>query len=188
MITNNWRLVPPEIKTERLILRCPQEQDGPELYAAISESLAELQPWFAWTADLILTPDNCIITAAYARARFLSAKEMQFYIFSKGGSTLVGVCGLTKPDWDKLFFEICYWLRTQFVGHGYMTEAVVAVTQFALRNLEARRIEALCNPANEEGIAVVRQVGYVHEKIETIQSHHQGIEEQTNIVKYVRLA
>ena len=54
MIPADWRLLPPEIQTERLRLRCPQEQDGPELYAAISESLAELQPWFAWTADLVL--------------------------------------------------------------------------------------------------------------------------------------
>ena len=185
---SDWRLAPPDIQTDRLLLRCPQEQDGPELYAAISESLPELQSWFAWAADLILTPENSIVTAAYARERFLSAKELQFYIFADGEKTLLGVCGLVKPDWTKLSFEICYWLRTSFVGHGYMTEAVIAVTQFALKNLGARRVVARCDPANEKGIAVALRAGYVHEKTVTTESHHLGHGKQTKIAMLVRLA
>jgi RimJ/RimL family protein N-acetyltransferase len=185
---SGWRIAPPEIQTERLHLRCPQEQDGPELYAAISESLPELQPWFAWTADLNLTPENSIVTAAYARERFLTAAEMQFYLFAKGGTELLGVCGLSKPDWIKLTFEICYWLRTRFVGHGYMTEAVIAVTQFALIDLQARRIEARCDPANESGIAVALHAGYVYEQTATSDTHHSIQGEQTKIAMLVRLA
>ena len=185
---SGWRLAPPEIQTERLQLRCPQEEDGPELYAAISESLAELQPWFAWSTDLILTPESSTITAAYARERFLSAEELQFYIFAAGGRKLVGVCGLLKPDWTKLSFEICYWLRTRFVGHGYMAEAVTAVTQFALKNLGARRIVARCDPANEKGIAVALRAGYAHEKTVITESHRHAHGEQTKIALLVRLA
>lgn len=181
MIPANWHDSPPEIRTERLHLRCPQEQDGPELSAAISESLPELQPWFAWTADLNLTPESSTITVAYARERFLSAEELQFYIFATGGRKLLGVCGLAKPDWTKLSFEICYWLRTCFVGHGYMVEAVAAVTQFALKNLGAKRIEARCDPANEKGIAVALRAGYVHEKTSTPKSQGHGHGKQTKI-------
>jgi len=188
MIPADWRLSPPEIKTERLLLRCPKEQDGPELYAAISKSLSELQPWFTWTADLNLTPESSTITAAYARERFLSAEELQFYIFTVRGSKLLGVCGLAKPDWTKLSFEICYWLRTRFVGQGYMSEAVIAVTQFALKNLGARRIEARCDPANEKGIAVALRAGYVHGKTVTTESHLHVRGEQTKIALLVRLA
>ncbi len=185
---SGWRLAPPEIQTERLQLRCPQEQDGPELYAAISESLPELQSWFAWAADLILTPESSTVTAAYARERFLSAKELQFYIFTKGENTLLGVCGLVEPDWTKLNFEICYWLRTSFGGHGYMTEAITAVTQFALKNLGAKRVVARCEPANKKGIAVALRAGYVHDKTVASESHHHIRGKHTEIALLVRLA
>ena len=185
---SDWRLAPPEIQTERLLLRCPQEQDGPELFAAISESLPELQPWFAWTTDLTLTLESITITAAYARERFLSAKELQFYIFANDQKTLLGVCGLAEPNWTKLSFEICYWLRSRFVGHGYMTEAVIAVTQFTLKNLGARRIVARCDLANKKGIAVALRAGYVHEKTVSTESHHHVHGEQTKIAMLVRLA
>ena len=188
MIPAGWHLSPPEIETERLLLRCPQEEDGPELYAAISESLAELRPWFAWTADLNLTAENSTVTAVHARERFLSAKEMQFYLFAKGGTELQGVCGLAKPDWIKRTFEICYWLRTRFVGHGTMTEAVIAVTQFALQDLWARRIEARFDPANEKGIAVALRAGYVVEPTLPDDSHRSIHDEQTKIDLLVRLA
>ena len=165
MLPDNWRATPPEINTDRLLLRCPQEQDGPELYTAISESLARLRPWFCWTADFDLALENGVLNAAYARERFLSGSELQFYIFLAGEKTLLGVCGLTKPDWSNASFEICYWLRTGYEGHNYMTEAVTAVTQFAVEQLGARRIEARCDPANEKGIAVALRAGYAYEKM-----------------------
>lgn len=188
MFPAGWRQAPPRIETERLLLRCPLEKDGPQLYAAISESLVELRPWFAWAADIVLTPDSCRFTAAYARERFLSTQEMQFYMFAKSEKKLVGICGLLKPDWTKRTFEICYWLRTCFVGNGYMVEAVSAVTQFALQNLAAKRIEARCDPANEKGIAVVHKAGYVLEKSVMSDSRHHIHGEHSEIAVLVRLA
>ena len=164
MLPKVWRSTPPEIKTNRLLLRCPQEQDGPELFAAISESLARLRPWFCWTADIDLVEGNGVLNAAYARERFLTGAELQFYIFPNDGKTLLGICGLAKPDWSIPSFEICYWLRTGYEGHGYMTEAVTAVTQFGVEKLGAKRIEARCDPANKKGIAVALRAGYAHER------------------------
>jgi RimJ/RimL family protein N-acetyltransferase len=181
MFPTGWRQAPPEIETERLRLRCPKEADGPQLYAAISESLAELRPWFAWAVDIELTPANSRFTAAIARERFLSGKEMQFYIFAKGGKNLVGICGLLKPDWAKRTFEICYWLRTCFTGKGYMSEAVLAVTEFAQKRLAAKRVEARCDVANVKGIAVARKAGYILEKKVAGDTRHHLHGQQTEI-------
>ena len=163
-----------------------REEDGPQLYAAITESRAELLPWFAWAVDIVLTAENCRFTAAYARERFLSAKEMQFYIFAKGEKKLVGICGLLKPDWAKRSFEICYWLRTCYVGRGYMVEAVSAVTEFALQKLAAKRIEARCDRANEKGIAVARRSGYILEKQVRSDSRHHIHGQHTDIAVFIR--
>ena len=102
--------------------------------------------------------------ASYARKRFLTGAELQFYIFLSDGKTLLGICGLAKPDWAIPSFEICYWLRTGYEGQGIMTEAVTAVTKFAVEQLGARRIEARCDPANEKGISVALCAGYIYEK------------------------
>ena len=81
----------------------------------------------------------------------MSAKEPQFYIFANNEKTLLGVCGLAKPDWTKLSFEICCWLRTSFVGHGYMTEAVIPVTQFALKNLGPNALKPVATLQTKRG-------------------------------------
>lgn len=173
MYPAGWRQAPPVLETERLLLRCPREEDGPQLYAAIDETLADLQPWFAWAVDVDLTPRNCSFTAALARERFMCGEELQFYTFQKKRKPLVGICGLLDPDWTRRHFEICYWLRTPFAGHGYMTEAVVAVTEFAERSLSARRIEARCDCANIKGIAVALRAGYGLEKtVKSDMPHH----------------
>ena len=112
---SGWRLALPEIQTDRLLLSCPQAQDGPKLYAAISESLPELKPWFAWTANLILTPESIAVSAAYARDRFLSAKEVHFYIFANYQKTLLGICGLAKHDCLDTFTG-SYWNAACFMG------------------------------------------------------------------------
>lgn len=185
MFPAGWRQAPPHIETKRLHLRCPREADGPQLYAAISESLAELQPWFAWAVDIELTPANSRFTAAIARERFQSGKELQFYIFAKEGKKLMGICGLLRPDWTERTFEICYWLRTCFVGNGYMSEAVSAVTEFAQRRLAANRIEARCDVANEKGIAVARKAGYVLEKKVGSETRHHLHGQHTEIAVLV---
>ena len=188
MFPNRWRQSPPQLETDRLRLRCPREDDGPELYAAICESQAELSPWFAWAADINLTADNCVFTAAYARERFLSGKEMQFYIFLQGREQLVGICGLLGPDWDERRFEICYWLRTCFVGQGYMVEAVSAVTEFAIKELTAKRIEARCDEANNKGIAVALGAGYLLEEVVRSDARHHIHGQHTNIAVFVQPA
>ncbi len=188
MFPAGWRQAPPEIKTDRLHLRCPREADGPQLFAAIAESQAELRPWFAWADELDLTPENCRFTAALARERFLSGKEMQFYVFAHDHKKLLGICGLLKPDWAKRSFEICYWLRTGYAGHGYMTEAASAVTEFALQNLAAKRVEARCDVANKKGMAVAERVGYTLEEKVLSDTRHHIHRLHTEIAVYVRLA
>ncbi len=185
MFPAGWRQAPPIIETKRLILRCPQETDGPQLYAAIKESLSDLRRWFAWADDLQLSSESCQFSAAYARERFLSTQEMQFYIYGQSGKKLLGICGLLKPDWTKRTFEICYWLRSTFGGQGYMTEAVTAVTQFGLNDLLAKRIEARCDAANKKGIAVAERAGYILEKKVRSDARHHLLNEHTDIVVLV---
>ncbi|HEV2744243.1 MAG TPA: hypothetical protein VGV91_13895, partial [Rubrobacter sp.] len=42
---------PDAFETERLLIRSPMPGDGPELYAAVRESMEELLPWMPWPAE-----------------------------------------------------------------------------------------------------------------------------------------
>lgn len=57
--------------------------------------------------------------------------------------------------------EIGYGLRPGFCGNGYMTEAVKAVTVWALTQEGVKRVEAETDPDNEPSKAVLKNAGYV---------------------------
>ena len=65
---------------------------------------------------------------------FQARSELRLHLYLKGTETLVGIAGLQDIDWDVPKFEIGYWCRTSFTGHGYTTEAVRAITLPRLRH------------------------------------------------------
>jgi len=156
--------VPLAVDTARLTLRCPRVGDGTELNAAVVESLAELRPWMHWATK----PDPVETTEAHMReaaAEFILRKTMRYLIFLKGTNTLVGSTGLQYPRWDVPSFEIGYWVRTRFVGQGYITESVNALTEMAFTQLGARRMQLICNSTNTRSAAVARRCGFQLEGI-----------------------
>jgi RimJ/RimL family protein N-acetyltransferase len=54
-------------------------------------------------------------------------------------------------------------MRTGAEGHGYVTEAVRALTAAAFRGLHAQRIEIRCDPANERSWRVAERCGFAFE-------------------------
>jgi RimJ/RimL family protein N-acetyltransferase len=57
-------------------------------------------------------------------------------------------------------FEIGYWCRTGHTGHGYITEAVKAITTLAIDTLGARRVEIRCDPTNHKSASVAKRAGF----------------------------
>jgi RimJ/RimL family protein N-acetyltransferase len=152
--------IPRQIETERLLLRCPREEDGPALYAAAVESAERLRPWFGWLEGAVLTPKSSAASARFARWRFLAGRELQFYIFDKDSLRLLGIAGLCHPDWAKGRFALSYWLRSGCEGHGYAVEAAGALVDFAFHRLHASRLEIHCDPDNVPSLALARRLGF----------------------------
>ncbi|MGH2616717.1 MAG: GNAT family N-acetyltransferase, partial [Thermomicrobiales bacterium] len=71
--------------------------------------------------------------------------------------------GLHDPNWELRSFEIGYWLRANAVGHGYMTETVRVLVDFAFGQLQARRIEINCDTHNERSRNVAERAGFILE-------------------------
>ena len=162
---------PESFETERLVIRSPLPGDGPEVHAAIRESIEELSPWMAWPNEH-RTVDDSEANARRARVAFMARSELRFHIYLKGTDTLVGIAGLQGIDWDVPKFEVGYWCRTSFTGNGYITEAVKAITSLAFDALGARRVEIRCDPDNLKSAKVAERAGFTLEA--TLRNNELG--------------
>jgi len=150
---------PDSFETARLTIRSPVPGDGAEVQAAVAETIDDLRPWMSW-ADHVPTVDEEEELVRRARARFLTREDLWLLLFLKGTHTLVGGSGLHRIDWSVPSFEIGYWVRRRFAGHGYITEAVRGITRFSFETLGARRVEIRCDTRNERSRRVAERAGF----------------------------
>ena len=150
---------PEAFETGRLLIRPPMPGDGPELHAAVRESMDELLPWMPWPKEHG-TVEASEASARMARVRFLERTELRMHLYLKGTETLVGSSGLHRIDWELPKFEIGYWCRTRFSGQGYTTEAVRGIAAFAFEALGAKRVEIRCDPRNRPSARVAERAGF----------------------------
>lgn len=153
---------PEEFESERLILRPPRPGDGAAMHAAVVESLNDLRPWLPW-AENPADADGYEAICRRKYAEWILREDLMITLWRKSDGAYVGGSGLHRINWDVPCVEIGYWLRTRMVGHGYMTEAVGAITAFAFTYLGANRIEIRIDPRNVRSIAVAERAGYTFE-------------------------
>jgi RimJ/RimL family protein N-acetyltransferase len=150
---------PESFETERLRIRSPLQGDGPQMHAAVNESLGELTPWMPWPKEH-RTVEDSEASVRRARARFVAREDLMLLLLLKGTETLVGSSGLHRIDWGVPKFEIGYWCRTRFAGQGYVTEAIRGIAAFAFEVLGARRLEIRCDSRNLPSARVAERAGF----------------------------
>jgi ribosomal-protein-alanine N-acetyltransferase len=76
----------------------------------------------------------------------------------------VGSIGFVlRPDVERVSAEIGYWLAEPFWGRGIATEALIAVTQYAIETYHLTRIYALPFAWNTASCRVLEKAGYALE-------------------------
>ena len=151
--------VPTELKTKRLRLRIPSAGEGAIVSAAVRSSLPELQPYMPWATDTYNESDG-EMWCRRVLARFILREQITYSIYEV--DQFIGGLGPHKIDWKIRSCEIGYWLRTDRAGHGFMTEALIAVTDM-LGSIGLRRIEVRCDERNHRSAAVARRAGFHHD-------------------------
>lgn len=154
--------VPTQIESERLIIRCPQKGDGFAVFEAVVESLESLRefpaslPWAVVEPSISESERFC----RESQATFILRSAMPMLLLNKENDQLVGSSGLHDIDWTVPKCEIGYWIRSSCVRQGFATEAVKAITSFAIASLGMRRIEALPDDKNLRSCLVCERAGY----------------------------
>jgi RimJ/RimL family protein N-acetyltransferase len=187
MITPHLREFPDHFSTARLNVRAPQPGDGPETYAAVTESLAELRPWMPWAKEAT-TVESQEDVMRRAHAEFVARNDLMLLLFLQGTETLVGCSGLHRIDWSVPRFEIGYWVRTPYAGQGLITEAVCGIAAFAFQTLGARRVEIRCDENNTRSARVALRAGFTLEGILRHTRRHHLTGELVNTMIFAQIA
>ena len=166
---------PDSFDTERLTIRAPRLEDAQEVVEAVTESLLELQPWMPWATEPP-TVEFEIGRLRQALARWITRQDLLLHVMLKGTSTFVMGSGLHRIDWESGKFEIGYWVRTKYMGQGFVTEAVNGITDFAFKHLQANRVEIRCDANNIRSAAVAKRCGFLLEGI--LRHDSIGVDQQ----------
>lgn len=155
---------PDQFTTERLLIRCPLPGDGKVVYESIVSSIQELREWLPF-AHKEQREEVVEANLREARLNYLKREDLRLLIFHRETNEFIGSSGLHHPNWDVPKFEIGYWIDSRHSGKGYMTEAVEGITEFAFRELKARRVIIRCDTLNDKSRAIPERLGFTLEGI-----------------------
>src|SRR3990167_3411438 len=157
---------PMPIITNRLIIRPTEAIDAKILNAAILESFDELRFWMEWCDH---KPD-IKETEKYAREaeeNWINKNNdepyLQLVILDKHTNEFIGATSFHHYNWKIPSVETGYWVRKSKSGHGYITEATNAITQYAFKQLKVKRIALTCDPDNVKSKNIAERLGYTLE-------------------------
>ena len=149
------------VVTDRLVLRCWEPKDAPQLKAAVDASLDHLahMPWRKHEPEPL---DGKIERLRRYRGLFDLGQDFVYGIFDRDERAVLGSSGLhTRPEGAAR--EIGYWIHVAHAGRGLATEAAGALTRVGFEIERLQRIDILCAPDNVASAQVARKLGYTHE-------------------------
>lgn len=152
-----------ELATERLIVRTPDEGDVHEVFALMSD------PEIA--ASVGFRP-MCTPSEAEGAIRKGVADEQMFVIEEKGASAhIVGVFEVAPHrtqtvSGERCDFNLCYFLRREARGKGYMTEVVEMMKDYLFTERKADSLTISVLPRNDASRRVALKNGFTYERLD----------------------
>ena len=127
------------LETERLILRKFSPEDWKDLYEYLSkEAVVKYEPYEIYTED-----------ACKEEAIYRSQQDAFWAVCLKEDNKLIGnVYFQQQEPTEFLTWEIGYVFNPIYYGKGYATESCRKLLGYGFKQLNARRIIAMCNPEN----------------------------------------
>ena len=153
-----------KLETERLILRVPKPSDWKDLVEGLNDPDV---------SRVILTVPHPYkkkdATEWIRRIRKTFRKKkpelIQFVIELKSKKKVIGASGLSEINYFSGVSQSGSWIHKKYRGKGYITEAKVAINDFAFNKLKLVRIESIIHLKNKISSKMVKKFGYKYEGI-----------------------
>jgi [ribosomal protein S5]-alanine N-acetyltransferase len=147
------------LKTERLRLRPLDAADAPDLMLIFSDPRV-MRYWStpAWTG---LEQAQAFIERSQEAQR--SGEALRLGIVRVGDGLLIGQCTLFSLSAQSRRAEIGYAMRADAWGHGLMHEALCALLDHGIGEMQLNRIEADIDPRNTASARSLERLGFARE-------------------------
>lgn len=153
------------IETKRLILRKPKKTDWKDLMEGVGEfDVAKMldkvpHPYAKKDADWFI---NDSIKKWVEKKK----KNYIFFIELKENKKVIGSIGLSNVDDFNGTAVTGSWVNKKYWKNGFMTEAKIAVNDFAFNELKLRRLKSVVFTGNNASNATQKKMGYRFEGME----------------------
>ena len=145
---------------EEVTLRMLAARDANELFNITDRSRVYLREWLPWV-DEIKTVEDSLVFIQNGFQIYAERSGLTAGIFYQ--EKLVGVAGYNSLNWRDRIATIGYWLDVDSQGHGIMTRAVRALTDFAFTNFKLNRVEIRAAYENKKSQAIPINLGFKKE-------------------------
>lgn len=154
--------LPDSLIGDNVMLRPYRRGDGTAFFESVDKDREDLATWVAWV-DQYKTTDDAEAYVRRMHSKWTARTALILGIFSKDGCRHYGGTGFHGFDWNVPAFELGYFLRKDARGHGYCSEAVTLVLDFAFEHLAAKRIWATCDAKNKASVRLLERCGLKRE-------------------------
>lgn len=142
----------PVLRTERLVMRAPNDGDVPSL-AQLADNRA-----IAGMVARMPHPYGEAEARAFVAMASKPAKAGSVYVLTLAGTdVLVGCAGLSATDRG---LELGYWVGEPYWNRGYATEAAHALVDLAFRATSIQVLHVACRVINPASRRVVHKCGF----------------------------
>ena len=153
------------LKTNRLYLRLPQEEDVDELFKLMSNT--ELTRFLSWEAHKDRHSTTVVLNSLIESQKNDKGYHWCICIEDK----IIGIVSLFDVKrvirtWTLNRAELAYWITPNFQGKGYITEACEAILKVGFDRLGLHKIIVAHAQENIASESVCRKLGfqqYAHE-------------------------
>ncbi|MBS1684178.1 MAG: GNAT family N-acetyltransferase [Bacteroidetes bacterium] len=147
------------IETERLILRKPRLSDCADIVEGVGQYDVARQ-----TAN-VPYPYSSADGEAYIKKSLKNwgKTSYAFAIELKSEKKVIGIMSLEAINTFAGTATTGSWINKQYWRQGYITEAKIAINDFAFDALRLRRLNSTVNVGNAASNATQKKLGYVHE-------------------------
>jgi RimJ/RimL family protein N-acetyltransferase len=151
-----------ELRGRRIVLHRLRPRDATDLFEALEVSRERLAPWLHFP-DPLQSVEATRDWLIHLESRWLLRQALSFAIRHSETHEYLGGVELHTILWDRRFFALGYWLRSDAEGYGYMSEAVRILTDYAFSELGANKVALRCDARNVRSAAVAERLGFVRE-------------------------
>jgi len=174
-----------QLVTDRLRVVKVTFERVPDLTAAVTASLAELEQFMDWARPETSTTEQFHEFVARSLHEWETGESHAFHVIEDETGELVGGCALVRRVGPGAI-EIGYWIRSDRAGRGYATEVARVCVDAAWTLPDVGRAEIRFDAANVASARVAEKVGFVEiarRDVEIDNPGEIGIEVITELVR-----